>query len=124
MNFFFYHAICYLLCSSFTCSIFHLLIFYLLNFCVFVSFIALFYFLLLFCSIYYFGCYILSLVAQMVKNLPTMWETWVQSLGWEDSLEEGMETHFSILAWRIPMDRGAWWATVHRITKSQTGLSD
>ena len=42
------------------------------------------------------------LVAQTVKNLPTMWETWVQSLGWEDSLEEGMAIHSSILAWRIP----------------------
>ena len=41
-----------------------------------------------------------------------MWETWVRSLGWEDPLEEGMATHSSILAWRIPMDRGAWWATV------------
>ena len=37
----------------------------------------------------------------MVKNLPTMWETWVQSLGWEDPLEEGMAMHSSILAWRI-----------------------
>ena len=44
----------------------------------------------------------------MVKNLPAMWKTWVQSLAWEDSLEEGMATHFSILAWGIPMDRGAW----------------
>ena len=43
-----------------------------------------------------------SLVAQMVKNLPAMWETWVQSLGWEDSLEKEMATHSSILAWRIP----------------------
>ena len=43
-----------------------------------------------------------SLVAQMVKNLPIMQETWVQSLGWEDPLEEGMTTHSSILAWRIP----------------------
>ena len=43
-----------------------------------------------------------SLVAQMVKNLPAIWETWVQSLGWEDPLEEGMATHSSILAWRIP----------------------
>ena len=42
----------------------------------------------------------------MVKNLPAMRET-VQSLGWEDPLEEGMATHSSILAWRIPMDRGA-----------------
>ena len=49
-----------------------------------------------------------SLVAQMVKNLPAMWETWVRSLGWEDPLEEGMATHSSILAWGIPMDRGVW----------------
>ena len=43
-----------------------------------------------------------SLVAQLVKNLPTMWETWVQSLSWGDPLEKGMATHSSILAWRIP----------------------
>ena len=49
-----------------------------------------------------------SLMAQMVKNLPAMWKTWVWSLGWEDPLEEGLVTHSSILAWRIPMDRGAW----------------
>ena len=65
-----------------------------------------------------------SLVAQMVENLPVMWETWVQSLGWEDPLEEGMATHSSILAWRILMDRGAWRAAVHGVAKSQTGLSD
>ena len=65
-----------------------------------------------------------SLVAQMVKNLPIMRETWVWSLGWEDPLEEGMATHFSMLPWRIPMDRGAWLATVHRVTKSWTKLSD
>ena len=53
-----------------------------------------------------------------------MQETWVQSLSREDPLEEGMATHSSILAWRIPMDRGAWWTTVHKITKSGTGLSD
>ena len=47
---------------------------------------------------------------------------WVQSLGWEDPLEEGMATHSSILAWRIPMDRGAWRATVYGVTKSQTRL--
>ena len=41
-------------------------------------------------------------MAQTVKNLPVMWETWVQSLGWEDPLEKGMATHSSILAWRIP----------------------
>ena len=43
-----------------------------------------------------------SLVAQLVKNLPAMQETWVQSLSWEDSLEEGTATYSSILAWRIP----------------------
>ena len=56
----------------------------------------------------------------MVKNLPAMWETWVGPLGWEDSLEEGMATHSSILAWRIPMDRGAWQTTVHGVAKSWT----
>ena len=61
-----------------------------------------------------------SLVAQLVKNLPAMWETWVWSLSWEDPLEECMATHSSILAWRIPMDRGSWGATVHWVTKSQT----
>ena len=45
-------------------------------------------------------------------------------LGWEDSLEEGMATHSSILAWEIPMNRGAWQATDHRIAKSRTQLSD
>ena len=49
---------------------------------------------------------------------------WVQSLGWEDPLEEGMAAHSSVLAWRIPMDRGAWRATVRRVTESQTQLSD
>ena len=49
-----------------------------------------------------------SLVAQPVKNPPAMQETPVQFLGWEDPLEEGMATHSSILAWTIPMDRGAW----------------
>ena len=65
-----------------------------------------------------------SLVAQMVNNLPAVQETWVQSLAWDDALEEGMTTHSNILAWRIPMDRGAWWATVHGITQSRTRLSD
>ena len=63
------------------------------------------------------------LVAQRVKNPPAMLETWVRSVGWEDPLEEGMATHSSIFAWRIPMDRGAWWATVHGVTKSRTRLS-
>ena len=43
-----------------------------------------------------------SLVAQLVKNLPAILETWVQSLGWEDPVEKGKATHSSILAWRIP----------------------
>ena len=54
----------------------------------------------------------------MVKNPPAMQEAWVLSLGWEDPLEEGMATLPSIIAWRIPMDRGAWWAPVHRVTES------
>ena len=53
-----------------------------------------------------------------------MQETWVQSLGWEGPLEQGMAIHSSILAWRIPVDRGPWWATVHRVSKSQTQLSN
>ena len=65
-----------------------------------------------------------SLVAQMVKNLPAVQETWVRSLGLEDPLKEEMATHSSILAWRIPMDRGAWQATVHRVTKSWIQLSN
>ena len=59
----------------------------------------------------------------MVKNPPAMWETWVRSLGWEDPLEEGMAIHSSILAGRLPMDRGAWWAAVHGVAKSWTRLS-
>ena len=43
-----------------------------------------------------------SLVAEMAKNLPAVWETWVQPPGWEDPLEKGMATHSSILVWRIP----------------------
>ena len=60
-----------------------------------------------------------SLVAQTVKYPPVMQETWVRSLGWEDPLKEGMATQSSILAWRISMDKGVWWATVHGVTKSQ-----
>ena len=59
-------------------------------------------------------------MAQMVKNPPAMRETWVQSLGSEDPLEEGMATHSSILAWRISMDRGAWQTKVHGVAKSWT----
>ena len=65
-------------------------------------------------------CLLASLLAQMVKNLPVIGETCVQSLDWEDPLEEDMATYFSILAWRIPMDRRFWQATVYGITKSQT----
>ena len=53
-----------------------------------------------------------------------MQKTWIRSLGWEDPPEEGMATLSGILAWQIPMDRGAWGATVHGVTKSQTRLSD
>jgi len=53
-----------------------------------------------------------------------MQETGVQSLDQKDLLEEGMATHCSILAWRIPMNRGAWRATVHGVSKNQTQLSD
>ena len=63
-------------------------------------------------------------VAQRVKNLPAMQETWIQPLGWEDPLEEGMATHSSILAWRITMNRRAWRAIVHGVAKNWTQLSD
>ena len=63
------------------------------------------------------------MVAHLIKNPPAMWETWVQSLGWEDPLEEGLATHSSILAWRIPMDRVAW-AAVHGVTKTWPLLSN
>ena len=56
----------------------------------------------------------------MVKNPPAMWKTWVQSLGWEDPLEEEMATFSSILAWRIPMDRGVWQAIVDGVTELDT----
>ena len=59
-------------------------------------------------------------MAQTVKNPPAIWETRSRSLGWEDPLGEGMATHTSILAWRIPMDRGSWQAAVHEGTKIQT----
>ena len=58
-----------------------------------------------------------SLVAQLVKNPPEVWETWILFLVWEDPLEKGKAIHSSILAWRIP-----W--TVHGVTKSWTQLSD
>ena len=61
-----------------------------------------------------------SLVAQLVKNLPAVQETWVRSLGREDHLEKEMATHSSILAWRISWTEKAWQATVHGMAKSQT----
>ena len=64
-----------------------------------------------------------SLLTQSLYNPPAMWETWVWSLGWENPPEEGMATHSSILAWRLPMDRRAWHDTIHRVTKSWTWLS-
>ena len=69
--------------------------------------------------------YATSLVAQTVKNipLPAVQKTWVQSLGWEDPLEKGMAPHSSILAWRIPMDRGPWRASPWE-SQSRAWLSD
>ena len=58
--------------------------------------------------------YMVSLMAQMVKNLPAMWGNWVQSLGWEDPLEKDMATYSSILAWRIP-----WTEEPSRLKESQ-----
>ena len=69
------------------------------------------------CPLQYFGA---TLVAQMVKNQPTMREIWVQSLGWDDPLEEGTANHSSILAWRIPMDSGAWRAQSVRSQRVDT----
>ena len=57
----------------------------------------------------------------MVKNPPAMRESWIGSLVWEDPLEEGTATHSSILAWRIPMDRGAWKATVQSRGSKRVG---
>ena len=56
-------------------------------------------------------------MAQMVKNLSTVQETRAHNLGGEDPLEKGTATHSSILAWKNPMDREAWWATVHGARK-------
>ena len=64
-----------------------------------------------------------SLLAQMVRNLPAMQETRVRFLGLEDPLEREVAIHSSVRAWKIPMDRGAWWATIHCPAKSQTRLS-
>ena len=63
-----------------------------------------------------------SLMAQQVKNPPAMQETWVRSPGRDDLLEKEMATHSRYSCLENPMDRGAWRATVHGVTKSQTGL--
>ena len=60
-----------------------------------------------------------SLVAQIVKNPPAMWETWVRSLSREDPLEKGMAIHFSILARRIPMDKEVWQTTFHGVCEGK-----
>ena len=90
-------------------------------------------FSILYVVIYMFQCYLLnlshpllpppSLVAQRVKRLPTMRETWVQSLGQEDLLEKEMAPHSSILPGKS-MDGGVWWVTLHGVAKSRTWLSD
>ena len=59
-------------------------------------------------------------MAQTVKHLPAMQDTWVPSLGWEDPLEEGMATHSSILAWKIPFDREIWQVIVHEVAELNT----
>ena len=68
--------------------------------------------------------YMTSVVAQMLKCLPAMWETSVQSLGWEEPLEEGMTTYSSILAWRIPWTEEPDWLQSMELQKSRTQLSD
>ena len=70
------------------------------------------------------GLFRASLVTYLGKNLPAVQETRVLSLGQEHPLEKGMAVHSSVLAWRIPVDGGAWRPTVHGITMSQTLLSD
>ena len=62
-------------------------------------------------------------MAQTIKRLSTMWETWVQSLGQEDSLEKEMATHSSTLAWKIPWTEELGVGYVHGVTKSRARLS-
>ena len=75
-----------------------------------------------------FGIYLsdlqASLVAQMVKGLPAIWETWARSLGWKDSLEKEMATHSSILAWEIPWTEDPGRLQSIAVAKRWTRLSD
>ena len=68
--------------------------------------------------------YICLLVAQTVKSLPAMQETWVRFLNQKDPMKKEIATHSSTLTWRIPMDGGAWQATVHGVAKIRTQLRD
>ena len=70
------------------------------------------------------SCLGASLVAQRLKHLPAMQETWVGSLGWEDSPGEGNGNPLQYSRLENPVDGGAWWATVHGVAKSRTRLSD
>jgi len=74
-------------------------------------------------TVFFFGGGMASLVAQTVKNLPAMLETWVQSLGWEDPLEKGTATHSSIVAWRILWTEEPG-GLQSMITKSQTRMNN
>ena len=69
---------------------------------------------------YFCAHFMASLVAQMVKNLPAMQDTRVQSLGLEDPAEKEMGTHSSILGLENSIDKGAWWVIIHGIAKSRT----
>ena len=62
------------------------------------------------------------LISQLIRNVSAMQGTWVWFLGQQDPLEKEMATHSSSIAWRIPMNRGAWWSTVHVVAKSQTWI--
>ena len=75
------------------------------------------------CNLIFFPLPLYSLVAQTVKRLPAMRETWVQSLGWEDLLEKEMATQSSILTWKIPWTEEPGQAIVHGVAKSRTRLS-
>ena len=68
--------------------------------------------------------YWVSLIAQFIKNLPAVQETWVRSLGWEDSLGEGNDNPLQYPCLENLMDRGAWWAAVHEVAKSRAQLSN